>query len=162
MKTFWIILVIVLVVIAGYLGRHRIKAMLGMTPTPPPTQQTMMPSSPQPSSMAASSSAGITMTETSPTKGKYLTDTKGMALYTFDKDKPGVSNCNGACVSIWPPFKVSDKSTSTPAGFSVFTRDDGSAQYAYKDMPLYYYAKDTKAGDTLGDGVNGTWHLAKP
>jgi predicted lipoprotein with Yx(FWY)xxD motif len=29
-------------------------------------------------------------------------------------------------------------------------------------MPLYYWVKDTKEGDTTGDGVNGVWDVAKP
>ena len=29
-------------------------------------------------------------------------------------------------------------------------------------MPLYYYVKDTKAGDKLGDGVGGIWKIARP
>ena len=28
--------------------------------------------------------------------------------------------------------------------------------------PLYLFVKDTKPGDTSGDGVGGVWHLAKP
>jgi predicted lipoprotein with Yx(FWY)xxD motif len=29
-------------------------------------------------------------------------------------------------------------------------------------MPLYYFAKDTKPGDILGQGVGGVWYLADP
>ncbi len=29
-------------------------------------------------------------------------------------------------------------------------------------MPLYYWVKDTKSGDITGDGVGGSWNLAKP
>jgi predicted lipoprotein with Yx(FWY)xxD motif len=32
----------------------------------------------------------------------YLTDLKGMTLYTFKKDTPGKSACEGACVDNWP------------------------------------------------------------
>jgi predicted lipoprotein with Yx(FWY)xxD motif len=36
-------------------------------------------------------------------------------------------------------------------------------QWAYKGKPLYTFAKDTKPGDTTGDGfLNGAWHIAKP
>ena len=31
---------------------------------------------------------------------------------------------------------------------------------AYKGWPLYLWIKDTKPGDTTGDGVGGTWHTA--
>jgi predicted lipoprotein with Yx(FWY)xxD motif len=47
--------------------------------------------------------------------------------------------------------------------WTVITRDDGSKQWAYKSKPLYTWAKDTKPGDTTGDGVaNNTWHVAMP
>ena len=42
------------------------------------------------------------------------------------------------------------------------TRDDGSKQWAYKGKPVYYWAKDQKAGDRTGDGVNSVWHVVKP
>jgi predicted lipoprotein with Yx(FWY)xxD motif len=29
-------------------------------------------------------------------------------------------------------------------------------------MPLYYYAKDKKAGDIAGQGVGDAWYLADP
>ena len=47
-------------------------------------------------------------------------------------------------------------------GGSAVTRDDGSKQWAYKGAPLYYWAKDTKAGDRTGDGVGGVWKVARP
>jgi Secreted repeat of unknown function len=36
-------------------------------------------------------------------KGKPLVDSKGMTLYTFDKDAGGKSMCNGPCADNWPP-----------------------------------------------------------
>jgi predicted lipoprotein with Yx(FWY)xxD motif len=44
----------------------------------------------------------------------------------------------------------------------MLTRGDGSNQWAYKDKPLYRFAKDQKPGDLTGDGVGGVWHVAKP
>ncbi len=35
-----------------------------------------------------------------------LTDTKGITLYTFDKDKGKVSSCYGECAKHWPPYAV--------------------------------------------------------
>jgi predicted lipoprotein with Yx(FWY)xxD motif len=46
--------------------------------------------------------------------------------------------------------------------YAVITREDGSKQWTYKGKPLYYWAKDSKRGDTDGDGVKGVWHTAKP
>ncbi|HAP11331.1 MAG TPA: hypothetical protein DCR50_10830, partial [Afipia sp.] len=51
-----------------------------------------------------------------------------------------------------------------PSGdWTIVTRDDGSKMWALKGKPLYTFAKDTKPGDTTGDGfLNGAWHIAKP
>jgi predicted lipoprotein with Yx(FWY)xxD motif len=94
-------------------------------------------------------------------KGPALTDAKGMTLYTFDKDSAGKSACNGKCAENWPPL-MADPATAPPAGYSVITRDDGQKQWAHKGKPLYGWVKDTKPGDTTGDGVGGSWHIATP
>ena len=36
------------------------------------------------------------------TKNGMLVDSKGMTLYTFDKDAGGKSACNGGCAANWP------------------------------------------------------------
>jgi predicted lipoprotein with Yx(FWY)xxD motif len=91
-----------------------------------------------------------------------LADSKGMTLYTFDKDAtPGKSACNGQCAKNWPPLAA--KANAKPMGdWTVVTRDDGSKQWAYKGKPLYTWVKDSKPGDTSGEGVNNVWHVAKP
>ncbi len=95
-------------------------------------------------------------------KGAVLTDAKGMTLYTFDKDSGGKSACNGPCATNWPVLKA-EASDKAEGGYSIVTRDDGSKQWAYKDKPLYTFAKDQKPGDITGDGfLNGAWHLAQP
>jgi predicted lipoprotein with Yx(FWY)xxD motif len=49
---------------------------------------------------------------------------------------------------------------AAPTGdWSVIRRGDGTPQWAYKGRPLYTFIKDTKAGDTNGDGVGGHWHV---
>ena len=87
----------------------------------------------------------------------------GMTLYTFDRDAmgSGKSACNGQCAALWPPLMAS-ASDSGSGDWSIVTRDDGSRQWAYKGKPVYYWAKDAKAGDRTGDGVNNVWHLARP
>ncbi len=91
-----------------------------------------------------------------------LTGPNGMTLYTFDKDVAGSdkSACNGPCAANWPPLMAS--ATDQPAGeFSIVTRDDGQKQWAIKGKPLYYWVKDSKPGETTGDGVNKVWQVAK-
>jgi predicted lipoprotein with Yx(FWY)xxD motif len=97
--------------------------------------------------------------------GNYLTDIKGMTLYTFKKDTPGKSVCEGPCVDNWPLFfreKVEAKDGLAAADFGVITRADGKKQTTYKGMPLYYFIKDAKPGDTLGQGVKDVWSAATP
>ena len=95
-------------------------------------------------------------------EGGVLTGATGMTLYTFDKDSAGKSVCNGPCAVNWPPALVADDAKAS-GPWSVVTRDDGLKQWAYKGKPLYTWAKDTKPGDTTGDGfLNGAWHIAKP
>jgi predicted lipoprotein with Yx(FWY)xxD motif len=95
-------------------------------------------------------------------KGKALVDAKGMTLYTFDKDTGGKSACNGPCATNWPPLMAAADAKAAD-GWSIVTRDDGTKQWAHKGKPLYTWTKDTKPGDTTGDGfLNGAWHIATP
>jgi predicted lipoprotein with Yx(FWY)xxD motif len=105
------------------------------------------------------------MAQTSPAKvaDGALVGANGMTLYTFDKDATGSgkSVCNGPCATNWPPLMAADTDKAS-GDFSLVTRDDGKKQWAVKGKPLYYWIKDTKAGDKTGDGVQGVWHTAKP
>jgi len=92
-------------------------------------------------------------------------DSKGMTLYTYDRDTTAdKSSCNDRCATAWPPL-VAGADAMKMGSWSVVTRDDGTKQWAYKGKPLYTYAKDTAPGDAKGDGVGpqGThiWHVAK-
>ena len=113
--------------------------------------------------VAAFATAALAQTKTGDsTKGKVLTDGKGMTLYTFDKDAGGKSACNGACAGNWPPLMASADAKAA-AGYTIIARDDGSKQWAYKGKPLYTWKNDKKAGDITGDGfLNGAWHIAQP
>ena len=88
-----------------------------------------------------------------------LTDANGMTLYIFDNDEPGVSNCYDDCAVKWPPL-FADAEAEPEGDFTVVERTDGTAMWAYKGMPLYYWYEDAAPGDITGDGVGGVWHLA--
>ena len=97
--------------------------------------------------------------------GAYLTDTKGMTLYTFKKDMAGMSHCEGACVEKWPLYfreAVAAKDGLKAEEFATITRADGKQQTTYKGMPLYYFAGDKAAGDTNGQAVKEVWYAATP
>lgn len=90
-----------------------------------------------------------------------LTDAKGMTLYVYDKDATGKSACNGPCAANWPPLAAT--AADKPNGkFTVVTRDDGSLMWVYAGKPLYSWKNDKAPGDTTGDGVGGSWHVAHP
>jgi predicted lipoprotein with Yx(FWY)xxD motif len=97
-----------------------------------------------------------------PRVGSYLTDAKGISLYTFKKDTPGKSACAGDCIAKWPVFytkKVVVSKKLEKKDFAVITRGDGIKQTTYKGRPLYYFANDVVAGDTNGEGFNNLWHV---
>lgn len=104
--------------------------------------------------------AGLAIAAPAGNANGVLADGKGMTLYTFDNDSTGVSNCYGGCASSWPPF-IAKAGAGADGDFTLVERKDGSAQWAYKGMPLYYWAGDKKPGDTRGDGVGGVWHVIK-
>lgn len=108
----------------------------------------------------AASSGAIIETKTSSSLGQYLSDGSGKTLYTYGADTSGVSNCSGSCLSTWPAYVPSSTSASLPSNVTVIKRSDGSSQYAYKGMPLYYFASDS-TGQVTGDSVNN-FHAAKP
>ena len=161
MKSIWTVVgVIVVLAVLGYGGyrlyhhyHHAAPVATAMTKT-----QTMKT---QPTTMMASPSSYIKMVAVNGFSKKIITDPKGMTLYTFANDKPAVSNCNGACAKIWPPYLAKAETGKLPANLTVIKRSDGTLQYAWKGMPLYYYVKDTKPGDVTGNGVKGVWAVAE-
>jgi len=95
--------------------------------------------------------------------GSFLTDSRGNTLYYFAKDTPGTSMCTGGCTGKWPSFDtatISAPSVLSPAAFSSMMRADGMNQTTYMGRPLYYFANDTKPGDTNGEGFNNLWYVA--
>ncbi|MFG3146100.1 SCO0930 family lipoprotein [Streptomyces sp. NPDC048243] len=99
--------------------------------------------------------------------GKVLTDGAGMTLYRFDKDtaEPPKSSCDGACATAWPPVPADGAEAAAGVDKSLLgevTRADGTKQLTVAGWPMYRFAKDTKAGDTNGQGVGGTWYVSAP
>ncbi len=158
MKSTWpTIIVIVVIAIVGFGGYKYYHQMNSTKTQQTMTHTTMMQA--KPTAMMAKNSVYMMM----PTKsmGSILTDPKRMTLYTYKKDTSGVSNCSDACLKTWPVFVASSAAGSFPANISVIKRTDGTPQYAWKGMPLYYFDKDTKAGDVNGEGIGGVWDVVK-
>ena len=91
-----------------------------------------------------------------------LVDSKGMTLYSFDKDVigSGKSSCNGPCAALWPPA-VAAASDQPMGAFAIVVREDGSRQWAYKGKPVYTYQADQKPGERTGDNFKDVWHIIK-
>lgn len=87
-----------------------------------------------------------------------LVNKGGMTLYTFDKDSAGTSNCYDGCAINWPPL-LAGAYDGAQGDYSLIARNDGTKQWAYKDMPLYLWINDAQPGDTNGDDVGGVWHV---
>ena len=101
--------------------------------------------------------------------GKILVDSQGRSLYLFKKDTGTKSTCNGSCAIAWPPFTTSgtpQAGTGTKASLiATSTRTDGKDQVTYNGHPLYFYAGDSKAGDTNGQDLNqfgASWYVVSP
>lgn len=99
--------------------------------------------------------------------GDFFVDANGMTLYTFDRDTLNTSNCSGECLVAWPALIVESEDAITadesiPGIWSTFTRDDGTLQVVYNGWPLYYWFRDTVAGDTTGQAVGKVWWVASP
>jgi predicted lipoprotein with Yx(FWY)xxD motif len=100
-----------------------------------------------------------------PALGTMLTS-QGMTLYRFTKDEANVSNCYDQCATNWPPLLVSGGEPTAGKGLTgqlaVIERTDGGQQVTYNGQPVYFYIKDSKFGDTTGQGVGGVWFVVNP
>jgi predicted lipoprotein with Yx(FWY)xxD motif len=101
--------------------------------------------------------------------GKILVDAQGRTLYLFKKDSGTKSACFGQCATFWPPLRANGTPTAgggaTASLVGTAARSDGGSQVTYNGHPLYRFAKDTKRGDTNGEGVNafgGSWFAVSP
>lgn len=138
-----------------------------VTPTEVRTKSTPAAVKPAPAAVkpAAAATAEVMLMTKKTTRGDILTDQKDMTLYTFKNDKPNESTCYDACAKEWEPVVVASEnvkpmlSHGLTGKIDVIERKDGAYQITYNEMPLYHYAKDTKPGDSKGDGLNGLWHV---
>jgi len=99
--------------------------------------------------------------------GKYLTGEDGKTLYVFTADSANKATCTATCSNNWPAFTLDTGESVTPGAgvtgsLTTFTNADGKMQVAINGLPLYYFAKDSKAGDTNGEGIGGKWFVADP
>ena len=132
----------------------------------PPVSATAPAASVTPPSAPPESAAVDLMTAAS-SAGEIVVDANGMSVYFFTKDvkDSGTSACTDACLAAWPPVTTAAETPQVEGvtgTVGTITTPDGAKQVTLNGLPLYYFAKDTKAGDILGQGVNGVWYLADP
>jgi predicted lipoprotein with Yx(FWY)xxD motif len=132
-----------------------------------PTTAAMDTTAATPAAPAATAAPGGFTIDTTgdATLGAYLTGANGMTLYVLTLDAADASSCSGTCATNWPPLTVASGTPITgpsaaTGAFATITRADGTVQVTYNHMPLYYYAGDSAAGDTTGQGKNNTWYVA--
>jgi predicted lipoprotein with Yx(FWY)xxD motif len=101
--------------------------------------------------------------------GRILVNSSSRTLYLFQKDRNGKSACSGQCATFWPPLIAKGKPRvaggAKAALIGTTRRSDGRLQVTYNHHPLYAFAKDTKKGQTNGEGVNAfgaQWYAVSP
>lgn len=100
---------------------------------------------------------------------KIIANSGGFTLYHYMAErKKGSIGCTGACKTIWPPLLVG-ASAKPIAGAGLLAsklgtikRPDGGVQVTYNGFALYRYAADKKAGQVVGQGVEGSWFAVTP
>jgi predicted lipoprotein with Yx(FWY)xxD motif len=110
------------------------------------------------SASSQSTTAGTRVAVGSSALGRILVDGHGHTLYVFAKDKHGRSSCTGKCAGFWPPLIASGRpraSAGVKASLLGTTkRADGRLQVTYNHHPLYTFVKDTRKGQTNGEGID--------
>ena len=97
--------------------------------------------------------------------GPVVANGKGIALYTWNREKDGQVRCTGTCAKQWPPLLVTkgDRVVEHVKGvmgtLGMTTRPDGHVQVTLNRRPLYTYSGDTPT-KILCNGVEG-WFVVK-
>jgi predicted lipoprotein with Yx(FWY)xxD motif len=124
----------------------------------------------RPAASSAAPAAARTVVKTAQTSlGRILVNSRGHTLYQFEKDRNGKSACVGMCATFWPPLITSGKPLAASGAraslLGTTKRADGRIQVTYNHHPLYTFVKDTKKGQTNGEGVTAfgaQWEVNSP
>jgi predicted lipoprotein with Yx(FWY)xxD motif len=125
------------------------------------------PAAPLGSPALRQAAAPLVSLGTSKDYGKFLVGKDGMTLYSYTPDPLNETVCYDQCAKNWPPLLVesADKITvaeGIPGEFGTTKRKDNTLQVTYNGIALYYWIKDTKAGDTTGHRVGRVWWVVPP
>ena len=121
---------------------------------------------PSESASASAAAGAIEIKLATGALGKILTDGTGKTLYMFTPDEDqSAPTCNDDCAAAWPPLTASAASDVTVGDgldqsmVKLVDRADGTKQVIYGEYPLYYFAKDSAAGETNGQGLFSKWYV---
>lgn len=156
--------------VAALLGVAAIAAGCGSTNSTTSSQNAAAASTTSAGSSAAASTTGGAAVKTATgSQGTYIAGAGGRALYLWEADRGSKSQCTGGCAQAWPPLLTKGNPVASGAvkgsGLGTTTRSDGSRQVTYHGHPLYYFAGDTAAGMTNGQGSDAfgaKWWLVTP
>jgi predicted lipoprotein with Yx(FWY)xxD motif len=125
-------------------------------------------SAPAAGSSASASTTGTVISTHAGSGGTFLTD-GGRTVYLWAKDGTNMSACTGACASAWPAVPATGTLTATggaqTSDLGTITRSDGTKQVTYDGHALYFFAGDSAAGQTSGQGSDSfgaPWWLVAP
>ena len=137
------------------------QAPAAMTAAPTPEPE----ATPEPPRQAA---AGTRLRAIGSQFGRIVGDGRGLAVYIFDKEQRGRSECYGACAKAWPPVLAKGRPVAGMGSdrelLGTTRRRDGKRQLTYRGQPLYYYEHD-RPGLVLCHDVfefGCTWLVIRP
>ena len=131
------------------------------------TPSTSAPASSSAPASPTSSSSEYDVMVADSSLGKIIVDGQGRTAYYFTKDTADSckSACADACLSAWPAIVATSdtpKGEGVTAKLGTITRDDLTQQVTVNGLPIYLFAKDTKAGEVNGQGVGKVWYVIAP
>jgi predicted lipoprotein with Yx(FWY)xxD motif len=126
-------------------------------------------SAPASSGTSGGSTSGTVIETHAGSGGTFLTDGSGRTVYLWVKDGMNKSTCTGACASAWPPVMATGKLTASggakASDLGTIARPGGGKQVTYDGHALYYFAGDSSAAQTSGQGSDSfgaKWWLVAP
>jgi predicted lipoprotein with Yx(FWY)xxD motif len=105
--------------------------------------------------------AGIDVREIDDAGGTALVDSSGLTVYAFNREAAHEAPCADGrdCMVHWRPLQAGGIAMAA-GDFSLISRDDGIAQWAYRGKPLYTFDGDTKPLDVNGIDIDPRFQVA--
>jgi predicted lipoprotein with Yx(FWY)xxD motif len=99
--------------------------------------------------------------------GMILAAANGKTLYRYTLDSKGINRCtsDATCAKYWPQLLIKATAKPTVGGgasaalLGTIKAAHGMRQVTYAGYPLYFFAGDTAAGQTKGQGFQKQWYV---